>query len=237
MRINKYIGNYLGISRRQADHLIEKELVTIDGRVAVLGDQVGLTSKICYKKDNKWEQIDIQKRSTILYYKPIFSLVSARREGNKKTIYDSLPPKYRSFKPAGRLDYMSEGLLVMSQDGDLLHTLTHPKHNTLKKYVVGLNEQLKLTDINDYRRGIVIDDYQLRSVDVTPMKNSDIKDYYYLKLDSRKFWYFFNLNEGRNNQIRKMCSKKGYSVYRLIRCQHGEYALTEQLRKQKFLEI
>ncbi len=236
MRINKYIANNIGISRRSVDEIIKKKHVKIDDRIATLGDQVENSNLIKVFIDNKWTTVSSNSENqVVLFYKPIFSLVSKKPEKNKKTIYDILPYKFNKLKPAGRLDYMSEGLLVLSSDGDLINKLTHPKNNTSKVYIVGLKNKLSREQISKSEQGIEIDNYKLNLVKIS--KLSSIKEYQYLGLDKKIFWYKFILTEGRNNQIRKMCSTFGQSVVRLIRVEQGEYKLTPAIKKNKFLEI
>ena len=237
MRINKYIAGYLGVSRRQADSLIEKGEILYNGALAEVGNKVAEKDEVCYKKDNRWVLITPNTARTSLHYKPIFTLVSTKSEGNKKTIYERLPPRYRSFKTAGRLDYMSEGLLVLSEDGDLIHELTHPRHDTRKKYVVGLTVPLQYTHLNKLCKGVTIDNYRLRPVKITPLDAKTLDSWAYLRLDPRQYWYEFTLQEGRNNQIRKMCRLFDYKITRLIRTAHGPYTLTPELKKNKIIDL
>ena len=237
MRINKYIASYLGISRRQADSLIERGEILYNEAFAKVGDKVESEDKVCYKKNNRWLLITPNTARTSLYYKPIFTLVSTKAEGAKKTIYQQLPLRYRSFKPAGRLDYMSEGLLVLSEDGDLIHELTHPRHNTRKKYVVGLTAPLQYTHLNKLCKGVTIDNYHLRPVQIVPLGPNTLHSWDYLRLNPHQYWYEFTLHEGRNNQIRKMCRLFDYKIIRLIRTSHGAYNLTPELKKNKIIDL
>lgn len=237
MRVNKYLAHHLGISRRQADVLIDQQQVRVNGKITRLGDKLESGDEICYKNLSKWVKIQPKISGTILYYKPIFTLVSRKREGAKKTIYDHLPSQYRTYKPAGRLDYMSEGLLVLSEDGDLIYSLSHPRNETEKRYIVGLQKKFSLQDIKDFQLGVHIDGYHLRPVEVFSLTDRDSQFYSFLNMDASKFWYIFVLREGRNNQIRKMCKLKGNSVFRLIRSEHGPFKLSANLKKNKIIVV
>jgi pseudouridine synthase len=237
MRINKFIASYLGISRRQADKLIVDKKVYKNNILAEIGDKVDIDDKICYESTTGLKEITISNSQTSVYYKPIFTLVSAKPEIGKKTIYDMLPPKYKTFKPAGRLDYMSEGLLVISQDGDLIYELTHPKNGTLKKYLVGLTQPITSSHLAQLKNGMVIDDYPLRSVKITKQNNKNLEKWSFLGLSDKANWYEFVLTEGRNNQIRKMCKLLDYRIVRLIRIQHGEFVLSAEIKAKKIIDI
>ena len=237
MRINKYIAGYLGLSRRTADAFIARGEIQRNGTLAKVGDQVTEKDQVCYKKNGQWILITPNVARTSLYYKPIFALVSRRGEGRKQTIYERLPQKYRSFKPAGRLDYLSEGLLVLSEDGDLIQRLTHPRAGTSKKYLVGLTSPIQYTHLDKLCKGVTIDNYRLRPVEIAPLAANTRQEWDFLRLDPVHHWYEFTLHEGRNNQIRKMCRLLGYRVVRLIRIQHGPYTLDSELRKRKIIDL
>jgi 23S rRNA pseudouridine2605 synthase len=237
MRINKFIASNLGISRRNADTLIIKGEIKKNNQLALIGDSVDKNDKVCYLKDKKWYTIITYDAKTILFCKPIFTLVSKKPELGKKTIYDVIPKTFSSLKPAGRLDYMSEGLLVLSSDGDLIFRLTHPSNETIKKYVVGFTSELKQNDIKKLSKGVTIDDYKLREVKISKISEKKMNEYNFLNLNPITNWYEFTLKEGRNNQIRKMAAMFEYKIVRLIRVQHGEFLLNDELKNKKIVII
>ncbi len=240
-RLNQYLAKNTGISRRQADELISKSKVKLNGKIAVLGQKVD-EKKDVVEMVEKWatKKVEAQKEveSTILFYKPIFALTTRRDPQKRKTIYDFLPHSYHNLKPAGRLDYMSEGLLIMSNDGNLINKLTHPKYESDKSYIVGLNQPLTSHQIAQASSGkMEIDDYQINPVIITEMSSQAKIKFDYLGLDKKLAWYHFELTEGRNNQIRKMCEFFNKKVVRLIRTKQGEYELDAELYKSKFIEV
>ena len=236
MRINQFLAHNLGLSRREVDKYIERGLVEVDGRLAEFFDQVLDESLIRVYYKNKWQEIkgDVHKVSIALMYKPIFSVTTRSDPSKRKTIYDFVPKIWSHLKPAGRLDYMSEGLLVLTSDGELIQKITHARHTTQKIYLVGLKTPLSIKALKDFKIGIELEDYQLNPVIVN--KYSD-NIYEYLKPEKNYFWYYFVLTEGRNNQIRKMCALYGCQVNRLIRVEHGEFKLSPELYKERFLTI
>jgi 23S rRNA pseudouridine2605 synthase len=233
MRINKYLAQHMGISRRQADELIKRGEVKRNGTVAELNNQVEEQDNIEVLMKMQWKNIGGTELKTAVIYKSIFTVTTREDEENRATIYERISPEYRSLKSAGRLDYMSEGLLVLSNDGDLIFRLTHPKNETKKVYLVSLIDPFDKKDIDLMKKGFELEGYNLNPVVVTDYDGK----YEYLKLDSRKFWYYFTLTEGRNNQIRKMCMLLGKKVARLIRVEHGEFILTPELYEKKVLDI
>jgi 23S rRNA pseudouridine2605 synthase len=233
MRINKYLAGVLGLSRRGVEDEIRDKRVKINGTLAELFSQVEETDNVEILDEGKWKSIaKTQGDTTVLMYKPIFCVTTRQDEYDRKTIYDFLPAIYRELKPAGRLDYMSEGLLVLSNNGDHIFELTHPSNGTIKTYLVGISGQFRDQEIREMSAGIVVDDYNLNGVKVTPYTSDQ---YDFLGISTSLTWYLFELSEGRNNQIRKMCNYFGQKVQRLIRVKHGKYELTKELYKSKSL--
>jgi 23S rRNA pseudouridine2605 synthase len=245
MRLNQYIAYHTSMSRRQADELIKRGLIEVNGEIGELNTQPTDSDHVRMYQKEEWRELSKGESSgspkTILFYKPIFALSSNKPEFGKKTIYDHLPKAYSRLKYAGRLDYMSEGLMVLTNDGDLIQDLTHPKNDTLKEYLVGLKYQFKAEDIKDIRQGMEIDGYKLNPVDVSvylPANSGNTNTpYNYLNLQPGFWWYKFILTEGRNNEIRKMCEAVGQRVLRLIRIRQGKYFLDKKLFDRKIVEV
>ncbi len=244
MRLNQFIALHTGHSRRQADELIKKGLIEYNGEIGELFQQVAPSDKIRIYEKGQWRNLTTQENlKTVLFYKPIFCITSKKDEFGRKTIYTFLPKIYQNLKPAGRLDYMSEGLLVMSNDGNLLQEISHPSKGTEKVYLVGLKYVLKSKEIKMMGDGMQLEDYKLNPVQIELLqdpeekKNTKFMSWDYLNLQPTFFWYKFVLTEGRNNQIRQMCEAFGQKVLRLIRIQHSEYILTPELHKKRVLEI
>ncbi len=236
MRINQFLAKNLGISRRQGDEIIQQSKVRLDGQKAQLFDKINSDSVVEVLKNNSWIKISIKKESsTILFYKPVFCLTTRSDPEKRKTIYDFLPTSFFSLKPAGRLDYMSEGLIVMSEDGNLIQSLTHPKNGHPKEYLVALSSELDKEFIEHLYKGINLDNYNLNPVKVTLFEDFD--KYSYLKLNSKQIWYKFLLTEGRQNQIRRICELKSQKVIRLIRVRQAQFSISKELYIKKWLNI
>ena len=234
MRINKFLAQALGVSRRNAETLITASHVKVNGVLSKLFTIIEEGDKVEVFENGKWIGLNgVGKRRIAIMYKPIFCVTTRNDEVKRKTIYDFLPKSYLELKSAGRLDYMSEGLLVLSNDGDLIYQLTHPSNKSEKVYLVGLRGSFKLAQIAEMGKGIVIDKYNLNPVKVERYTGNT---YDFLRLQPSFTWYLFTLTEGRNNQIRKMTEYYGLEVQRLIRVEHGQYKLTSEIYKKRYVD-
>lgn len=210
-RLNKYIAFQLGISRREADELIERGQVTVDSKTATLGGRFEEGSIIAVKGkplDNKTTY------QYLMLNKPIGYVSSRRPQGEIPTIYALLPEEYHALKPVGRLDKDSSGLILLTNDGDFAYEMTHPKFYKVKKYEVSLDrplEPLHQQMINDH--GIQLED--------GPSQLNLEK-----QTDNATDW-IVTMHEGRNRQIRRTFAALGYEVTKLHRTDFGNYTLGE----------
>lgn len=235
MRLNQYLARYTGVSRRQADDLIIQKKVKVNEELAILGQKIDPDFDEV-KYNNKVLEPQKSQDQILLFYKPIFCVCTRSDPQGKKTIYDFLPVNFHNLKSAGRLDYMSEGLLILSNNGNFLNSITHPSSNKTKKYLVATKKPLSEKLISAAAKGTIeIEDYTLAPVIINSLKDSDIIKYKYLNLDPSYQWYIFVLSEGRNNQIRKMCELNGQRVLRLIRITHAEFEMSNSLKNEKYI--
>ncbi len=242
-RLNKALAKVTGLSRRQIDEQIAKGNVMVNGSVAVLGLTIDIDKDIVQYQGSNGELKTLENMNSgsrvFLIYKPVYTVTTRFDPQERKTIYDFIPHELAPLKSAGRLDYMSEGLLVLSNDGELINQLTHPSHGSDKIYLVGLVRKLESRFINMASSGdLEIDEYKLNPVDIKPIRDLGVDSKYgYLKLTPEFSWYTFELSEGRNNQIRRMCEVFGNTTKRLIRVKHGDYVMSEELFGRKYLEV
>ena len=210
-RINKFIAHTAGLSRREADAAIEQGRVIINGVKASLGSQVGPDDIVLL--DNT-QLAEGHTYTYIQLHKPVGYVCSRRAQGDNPTIYDLLPAALHHLKPVGRLDKDSSGLLLLTDDGDLGHQMTHPKFYKSKQYEVTLDMPLAPLHqqmINDY--GVHLDD--------GPSKLQLQKT-----ADDATHWQI-TMHEGRNRQIRRTFAALGYTVVALHRTQFGAYSLDD----------
>lgn len=218
MRINKYIAQATGLSRRTADKAIEDGRVAVNGVTAMQGQDVTRSDRITL--DGRDIAI-ADKTTTIMLNKPVGYVVSRNGQGSK-TIYDLLPAGYHHLKPVGRLDKDSSGLLLLTNDGQLAQELTHPKYEKTKVYEVELDHPLTPEALNKLQTGVKLEDgmshlevHRLLLGSTTSTKGLSSKT------------YRVQMHEGRNRQIRRTFAALGYKVTRLHRIRFGDYELVE----------
>jgi 23S rRNA pseudouridine2605 synthase len=252
MRLNQYLASQTGQSRRQCDELIKKGFVELDGEIASFTDPVSDESTLRIYQKEKWVSLGKKNKNghtTILFYKPIFTVSTKSDPNKRKTIYDLLPPKFRDLNYAGRLDYMSEGLMVLSSNGDLVNQLTHPSFGKQKSYLVCLKYPLTKDQIKEMEKGLYISKDNLSFAPIKVEKTSigaeiserlpayPVMALDFLKIRKEHYAYVFLLEEGQNNQIRKMCDFYGQDVIRLVRLEMGPYKVSFDLFKKKYIEL
>lgn len=239
LRLNQFLARHLDISRRQADQLIASGLVEVNGELGQFHQRIEAKDKVRVFIREKWQELETEmdKELVVLMYKPIFCVTTRRDPQKRKTFLDFLPKKFHHLKTAGRLDYLSEGLLVLSNNGDLIFRLTHPSQGTLKKYLVASKEPLSVEVITQLENGLVLPqtNQTLQPMLLEKLQAKDLQRWQYLKLETKHHWYEFTLKEGKKNQIRRALQVFGYQVCRLIRVQHGPYFLTKKIKKQGFV--
>ena len=216
-RLNKFLAERLGISRREADDLIASKKVFVDGKPAVLGARVDSSSRVRLgDKDIAFENDYIY----IMMNKPVGYVCSRKRQGEVPTVYELLPEKYQKLKTVGRLDKNSSGLILFTNDGDFAYRNTHPKFVKTKIYHVELNrdlEPLHQQMIADF--GVQLEDGMSR-LGLTRLRETDRKG------------FEVEMHEGRNRQIRRTFNALGYEVESLHRIVFGKYTLGDLATKQ-----
>ena len=244
MRINKFVALALQVARRAADTIIINNEIMINGKVARNGQDVDETSDYIQhlQEDGSPSVIHLpkgEKPTILLMNKPSKIVTSHEREGGNKTVFDILPEKYKHFKFAGRLDLMSEGLLVLSNDGGVVQTLSHPRYGHAKKYIVITEKKLNQKDLEQLQSGVEIDGYMTRPAKIYPLMQSptDYKKFEFLGLNIYQPTYVFVLQEGRNQQIRKMLFSVNTRVKRLIRVEFGNYSLNAKMMQGQLQEM
>ena len=207
MRINKYLAERLGISRRKADDFIVLHDVTVNGVTAQSGQDISETDTVCI--DGK----PIASKKELLYVllnKPVGYVCSHDGQGSK-TIYNLLPPEYSHLHPVGRLDKDSSRLLLLTNDGELHQQLTHPSYEKEKVYIVTIDKPLTESDKNHIVNGVQLED-GVSKLALTLIRRDG------------RIWEV-RMHEGRNRQIRRTFEALGYTISALHRTQFGDYAL------------
>lgn len=210
-RLNKYIASSGLCSRRKADELIESGKVMINGKkITELGYLVQPKDKVFVDK----KLIHPIKHEYYKFYKPAGYITTSDDEKGRKTIYDILPETLQHLKPVGRLDKDSTGLLIMTNDGDLINELTHPSIKVPKVYIVSINGRIHPHELEQLANGVEIEKGKTAYADISV-----------LECDNERTMMQVTLYQGLNRQIRKMFEYVGYEVKSLKRIQHATISI------------
>jgi len=211
LRLQKILAQGTDLSRRAAEEAISEGKVKVNGIVV---------TKLGSKADPAKDRISLSgkpvkmftKKIYIAYYKPRNTIVSKSDPEDRPLIWDRLPKEMRELlNSAGRLDFDSEGLLILSNDGDLIYKLTHPSCKVWKKYFVKVSGIPSDEAIKELQDGVLLDDGMTEPAKVKMLKSTE-----------KNAAIEISIREGRNRQIRRMCDKIGHSVMKLRRVEIGE---------------
>lgn len=209
VRLNKFIALHAGLSRREADELIERGRVTVNGQPAVMGARVNSNDIV----EVRGQKLNTSTAYTyIMLNKPVGYVCSRRQQGDSPTVYSILPEQYHTLKPVGRLDRDSSGLILLTNDGDFAQQMTHPSYRKVKRYDVTLDKPLEPLHQQ------MISDF---GVDLEDGKSQFMLE---RQSDNRLEWAVI-MSEGRNRQIRRTFAALGYVVTKLHRGIFGNYNL------------
>lgn len=212
-RIQKILAQMGVASRRKAEELIIEGRVTVNGKIATLGmkadiekDHIKVNGKLLLKPE---------KKIYLMLNKPRGVVTSLYDPEGRPTIKDLLKDiKYRVF-PVGRLDYDSEGLLLITNDGDFAHSILHPSKKIPKTYLVKVKGKLSDEKIQILREGVYLEDGITAPAKVIKIRESE-----------KNCWLQITIYEGRKRQIRRMLEKIGHPVLRLKRIAIGNLRLS-----------
>lgn len=223
IRLNKFIAQHLNVGRRAADELIASGKVNINDQPAGLGSRVR-PGDVVWAQGRKITTDTPQHFIYLLMDKPEGYVCSRRQQGDTPTVYSLLPEKYQHLKTVGRLDKNSSGLILLTNNGDVAHALTHPSFTKIKRYEVTLDAPLAPLHhqmIADH--GITL-----------PDGNSRLQLDRLIDGDSTQ--WLVTMHEGRNRQIRRTFGALGYDVTRLHRISFGPYSI-DQLHGEQLAEV
>jgi len=217
IRLQKYLAECGVASRRASEKLIEEGLVAVDGAVVTeLGTKVEPgKSHVTYKG----KPVVLDEKAWIMLNKPTGVICTSDDPQGRETVLDMLPKFKSRLYTVGRLDVMSEGLLLITNDGDLAHRLMHPRHHIEKKYQVWIDRELSKPDTDRMIKGINCRGEMLKVLRVEPLR----------RVLEGRYGYTLTLGEGRNRHIRRLMEALDCKVLRLLRVSVGPLRL-EKLR-------
>lgn len=205
-RLQKYLAQCGVASRRKCEELI------LQGRVQVNGVTVTeLGTKINPEKDKiKFDGKDIKQAQKLVYIllnKPIGYVTTVKDQFNRDSVLDLVKTNKR-LVPVGRLDMYTSGALILTNDGDFVYKVTHPKHEIEKTYTVTIIGIVKKEEVEKLKKGVEIEDYITKPAKVKILKIDEEKNQSRLEI---------TIHEGKNRQVRKMCEAIGHKVLALHR--------------------
>ena len=215
IRLQKFLAEAGIASRRKCEEYIEQGRVKVNNKIATLGmkvnpntDEVFLDGK---KIENKEELV------YILLNKPIGYVTTAKDQFSRDSVLDLVKVKQR-IVPVGRLDMYTSGALLLSNDGDFVYKITHPKHEIDKTYTVTVKGIVTNEEVEHLRDGVKIEDYITKPAKVKILKTDVEKDISRLEI---------TIHEGKNRQVRKMCEAVGRKVQALHRSEIGNIGVKD----------
>lgn len=224
IRLQIVLRDALSCSRRKAETYIVENRVKVNGKPACLGLKVNPT-KDDITIDSKHIKYSPVKYVYLKLYKPRGYITSLKDECGRQCVADLISDFDVRLYPVGRLDYNSEGLLLITNDGDFANNVLNPRRKVPKTYLTTVSPQVKEEDITDLSKGIAIDGIKLKPAEIQTLKRYENRALLKVKIC-----------EGKNRQIRKMFGKFGYDVLRLKRTNIGNINLCG-LRPGKYAHL
>lgn len=216
-RLQKFIANQGICSRRKAEEYITSGRIKVNGNVIMeLGTKID-PSKDVVEVDGKKISNIAGKKVYILLNKPIGYVTTTRDQFNRNTVLDLVNVKEKVL-PVGRLDMYTSGAIILSNDGDFIYKITHPKYEVEKTYNVTLKGQVTDEEIEQLRNGVQIENYVTGKAKVKILRIDKEKDLSRVELI---------IHEGKNREVRKMCEAIGRKVLALHRTKIGNISVKD----------
>ncbi len=227
-RIQKILAQ-LGLgSRRQIETWIAEGRIKVNGRVAKLGDRLCDTDDLILNG----RPVDIlmrwaQPTRVLVYYKPVGEVVTRRDPEARPVVFTQIPKlKTGRWIAVGRLDINTQGLLLMTNNGELANNLMHPSRRIEREYAVRVLGRVSDEVLERLRKGVVLEDGMARFDDIQSAGG-----------EGANHWYKVVLTEGRNRIVRRLWESQGITVSRLIRVRYGQVMLPVKLKPRTFYEL
>ena len=225
-RLQKYLAECGIASRRKCEEYILQGKVQVNGKtITELGVKANPEKdKITFEGKNVKQE---ERKVYILLNKPIGYVTTSDEQFGRDKVLDLVKVRERVV-PVGRLDMYTSGALILSNDGDFVYKVTHPKHEITKTYTVTVKGIIKNEEVEQLRKGVKIDDYTTRPAKVKILKTDEEKDISRLEI---------TIHEGKNRQVRRMCESVGRRVIALHRSKIGNIGVKDiELGKWRYLK-
>lgn len=212
VRLQKYLAEAGVASRRASEVLIVEGRVAVNGKLArELGTKVNPADDLV-TVDGR--QVRIRRKQYLAMHKPVGCVCSRNDERGRPTIYQLLPPEWSNVQSVGRLDYDTEGLLLLTNDGELALRLTHPRYGVVKLYEVTVEGRVDPAQLEPLMRGVMDEGERLKARRARLLSATKSRSIIELEM-----------TEGKNREVRRMCAVIGLTVEQLLRTQVGKIKL------------
>ena len=224
-RLQKYLANCGVASRRKCEEYIKQGKIKVNGGIVTeLGTKINPEKDIIEFENKKIKQNS--KSIYILLNKPIGYVTTADDQFGRDTVLDLVKVRER-IVPVGRLDMYTSGALILTNDGDFVYKVTHPKHEIEKTYTVTVKGIVQNSEVEQLRQGVKIEEYITKPAKVKILKTDTEKDISRLEI---------TIHEGKNRQVRRMCEAVGRKVLALHRSKIGNIGVKDlELGKWRYL--
>jgi 23S rRNA pseudouridine2605 synthase len=228
-KLQKVLANAGLGSRREMEKWIEQGRISVNGKIATLGDRVELTDQV--RSDGhlivRTEEETVCR--VLMYNKPEGELCSRKDPEGRATVFDRLPKiKNGRWIAVGRLDINTSGLLLFTNDGELANRLMHPKHEIEREYAVRVFGNVDNAMINRLKKGVKLEDGEAKFTTIRKRPGDE---------ESLNSWYNVTLSEGRNREVRRLWESQEVQVSRLIRVNYGGLELHKRLPQGAWMEL
>ena len=226
-RLQKFLARAGLGSRRQIEDWVRQGRITVNGAPAQLGVQVSGMETI--QIDGKPVQVRAfrPRRRVLAYYKPVGEMTTRSDPGGRPTVFERLPPlRDGRWVTVGRLDLNTQGLLLLTNDGELANRLMHPSSGIEREYAVRVLGEVAPEMVRRLREGVALDDGLARFDDIREAGG-----------EGANHWYHVVLREGRNREVRRLWESQGVTVSRLIRVRYGPVTLRRGLHPGRWDEL
>ena len=214
-------------SRRGMEQWIAAGRVTINGRVAKLGDRVGGDENILVDGRKLSRPRQKKRLRVLLYHKPEGEICSRSDPAGRPTVFDRLPAlSGERWVSVGRLDLNTSGLLLFTNDGELANRLMHPSSNIDREYLVRVHGEVADEALQRLRQGVLLEDGVARFTDIVPGES----------LGANR-WFTVVLMEGRNREVRRLWESQGVAVNRLKRVRFGPIFCPSYVRQGQWIDL
>jgi 23S rRNA pseudouridine2605 synthase len=223
-RLQKFLAQAGLGSRRQIEDWIRAGRITVDGRTAQLGDRVDGAELIRLDGRRLQRPPPHVRRRVLAYYKPAGQLISRSDPGDRPTVFEGLPRlSHGRWIAVGRLDINTQGLLLLTNDGELANRLMHPSSRVEREYAVRVRGEVDKALLERLREGVALDDGPARFNSISDAGGSGVNH-----------WYHVVLREGRNREVRRLWESQGVTVSRLVRVRYGPVTLRRGLHPERW---